>query len=221
MNQACPLCGGYQLSVFSHQAWQSKSAESHFLCGTCDLIFLRPELRLDSAQEKARYDLHENSSEDQGYKNFLQPVVDLCEKLYGADVRAGLRVLDFGCGPHPVLAQWLGELGFELSLYDAFYRTDAEIFAQKFDLVVSTEVFEHLYQPALELERLRRMINEPAGTLLVMTQLHQGTEHFKNWWYASDPSHVVFYSKQSVQWIQKKFQFPRLFVVSGKTVLQV
>jgi 2-polyprenyl-3-methyl-5-hydroxy-6-metoxy-1,4-benzoquinol methylase len=172
-------------------------------------------------EEKARYDNHENSGDDEGYRSFLSPVVRLCSRLVPESGRPQLRVLDFGCGPHPALAHTLESKGFRVSLFDAFYRNDETVFAQKFDLIVSTEVFEHLYYPVIEIERLCRCLDETRGILVVMTQLHQGTDHFGRWWYGSDPSHVVFYSEKTLAWIQNKFKFNQFWVVSGKRELRV
>lgn len=217
----CPLCGSTDFQVVSHQAWVRKSAESHLLCLTCDLIFLRPDLRLTPDQEKARYDFHENDTGDTGYINFLRPVVKLCAELYSLGERPQVKVLDFGCGPHPALAKLLEQVGFQVALYDVFYRPDESTFMQSYDLVVSTEVFEHLFRPEFEIERLRRLLAGEDATLLIMTQLHQGAEHFQKWGYGSDPSHVVFYSRKTLNWIQNRFHFPRFWVVSGKTAFQV
>ncbi len=54
-------------------------------------------------EERAEYDLHENSIEDMGYVNYLD---NFLIKAVDPYINEG-QALDFGCGPEPVLAELL------------------------------------------------------------------------------------------------------------------
>jgi 2-polyprenyl-3-methyl-5-hydroxy-6-metoxy-1,4-benzoquinol methylase len=202
----CPLCVGVHLNVVAHENW---SEPHHFQCLDCDLIFLDTKSRLAPDQEKIRYGLHQNSLQDSGYREFLMPIVRKLEEIFPEGERGSRSVLDFGCGPSSVLAALLHRRGFQVFVYDPYFAPHQEIFERQFDVIVSTEVFEHLYEPAFEIERLRSML-VPNGVLLVMTQLHQGPEKFSSWWYVKDPTHVVFYSEKTMGWIRNRWDFPHL-----------
>ena len=69
----CGLCQSESIDKFaldSQRSWQ------YFHCTHCDLVFRDPHTFLNSIEEKKRYSTHQNSIEDQGYVDFLSPVVN-------------------------------------------------------------------------------------------------------------------------------------------------
>jgi hypothetical protein len=48
----------------------------YFACGTCHLAFVHPQDYLSADEERAFYDTHENSIEDEGYVRFLNVLVE-------------------------------------------------------------------------------------------------------------------------------------------------
>lgn len=190
----------------------------YYQCHECDLIFLEPSERLSARQELARYQHHDNSSEDSGYLKFLQPIVDLIKASYLSRAElSSLRGLDFGSGPKPVLSGHLQQLGILMSCYDLYFHQDQLALRRKYDFVVSTEVIEHLYFPAIEIGRLQSLLR-PEGKIFLMTQLHQGPEHFSSWWYPRDPTHVCFYSRLTMQWLADQFDL-RLLSCDDKSLV--
>jgi cyclopropane fatty-acyl-phospholipid synthase-like methyltransferase len=127
-------------------------------------------------------------------------------KLILNSVPPGSVVLDFGCGRAPVLKHLLEPLGYKVENYDPFFHPDVSVLKQKFDFIASVEVFEHLYSPGAEIARLRRML-KPKGHLAAMTCLVVETVDFASWWYRKDPTHVVFFSKKSFEWISDQHSF--------------
>lgn len=142
--------------------------------------------------------------------------------------------LDFGCGPAPVLVELLNAKGFAVRGYDPFFAPDATLLqpaiasapatgtndsssaspelaavGASYDFIVSTEVFEHLYAPGMELRRLRALLR-PAAALFIATQLHTGAESFDGWWYARDSTHVCFFSQASFEWAREQLGFAAL-----------
>ena len=115
---------------------------------------------------------------------YLWPVV---KRLIG-DIPAGSRILDAGCGQGSFTEQLLGNgrdvCGVELdrsgvdhararcpdarieqaSVYDDLRA----LFGDPFDLVVSLEVIEHLYDPRLFVQRVRECL-KPGGRFVVST----------------------------------------------------
>ncbi len=113
-------------------------------------------------------------------------------------------VLDYGCGPEPVLAELMRRNGFECYIYDPYFFP--ELPENPCDLVISTEVFEHFRDVRAELHKIRSLL-APAGYLAVMTAFHDEIESFENWWYISDPTHICFFSVRTFEWIAEEFGF--------------
>jgi SAM-dependent methyltransferase len=212
MQQECILCNSNSVSVLKPAGTGKKPGNRCFLhCGVCDLIFVPERFHLSTSDEKARYRLHDNSLSNEGYVGMFKDKIALI-KQYCPDVNS---VLDYGCGPGPVLAQLLSMEGFNCDIYDPHFFP--EFPESRYDLVVSTEVFEHLRDIKPELERIKTCLN-PGGFFAVMTGFHDAVESFEKWWYIADPTHICFFSMQTFGWIAEKFGF-RIIYSNGKNFI--
>ncbi len=169
-------------------------------CEACEYIFLDSEYFLSATEEKKVYSLHENSIENSGYvamfERFLKPVLPLGT--------SGRDVLDFGCGPGPVLAQLLEQKGYKSSIYDPCFFPDTKVLQKRYDLIVSTEVFEHLSDPLRVTETIAGLC-KPGGTIAVMTRHHDNDRNsFASWYYRNDPTHIGFFTRKTFAVLAKK-----------------
>jgi cyclopropane fatty-acyl-phospholipid synthase-like methyltransferase len=165
------------------------------------LVFVLPEYYLDAMAEKARYDLHTNSSEDEGYRKYLTKVSDPVIKR----LDKGAHGLDFGSGPGPTLSLIFEEAGFDMKIYDHFYAKYEEVLESKYDFITSTEVVEHLYEPKAVLDKLWSLLNKNA-LLCILTQLYPDQEAFSSWYYKNDPTHVCFFSPKTLTWLADQWK---------------
>jgi cyclopropane fatty-acyl-phospholipid synthase-like methyltransferase len=76
---------------------------------------------------------------------------------------------------------------------------------QKYDFITSTEVVEHLYKPKEVLDRLWSILNEK-GLLCLLTQVYPEKDAFVKWYYKNDPTHVCFFSLETMQWLADEWQ---------------
>ncbi len=190
----CKICNSKKLNKLELK-------ESYYHCPNCDLIFIDEAEIIDPAEEKKRYAQHDNNLENFGYvkmfkrfiKQVLEPYIDNLE-----------TALDFGCGPGPVLADLLKEKGISVDIYDPFFFPEKVFRNKKYDLITSTEVFEHLKNPLKEIEILLEHLKKGAY-LALMTSFHPGPEEFEDWWYKWDPTHITFYNHNTFQEIAKKY----------------
>ena len=204
----CPLCSSKQT-----QLYYTDDIRQYHACSACEFVFVLSNFRLNEVEEKARYDLHNNDPNDADYRRFLSQVADpLCQRL---PKRA--EGLDFGCGPGPTLSVMLEERGYKVDLFDKFYAQDRAVFSRKYDFITATEVLEHLSQPAFELNRLYNMLN-PGGVLGVMTEMLPDNTHFADWYYKNDPTHIVFFSQKTFQYLAKLWR-AKLTIVSDRVVI--
>jgi len=185
----CPLCQ------------ENKSIPFHsdyFKCLNCSFIFLSPKERVDLNEEKRQYDLHENNPDDPGYRKFLSQVIDPLKKYLPIDKK--LTGLDFGCGPGPTLNLMLEDEGIEMSIYDPFYYPITDSLNKKYHVITCTEAVEHFHHPMWEFKKLKDLLQSD-GVIGIMTDLYQEGQDFANWHYIKDPTHVGFFSKESLSWI--------------------
>jgi 2-polyprenyl-3-methyl-5-hydroxy-6-metoxy-1,4-benzoquinol methylase len=157
------------------------------------LIFKKPTDFLNWDEQKLRYDQHENSIDNPGYKEFFEQLL----KPLRTFIKSGQSGLDWGAGPGPVLSQLLTAEGLQMQIYDPVYQPVKPV--GLFDVITSTEVLEHFQEPAASLKEIGSHLKSQ-GIFAGLTQFHQGPEKFANWWYAKDPTHVVFYSEETFRW---------------------
>jgi 2-polyprenyl-3-methyl-5-hydroxy-6-metoxy-1,4-benzoquinol methylase len=101
------------------------------------------------------------------------------------------------------------EQGHRVENYDPFYAPDVGLLLHKYDFIILTEVIEHLRDPALELVRLWDCLN-PGGYLAVMTQMTDDVEDFGSWYYQRDPTHICFWSRDTMIWLSKNLSGAQL-----------
>jgi len=195
MNQdhPCVLCGSDKT-----QPYYSNENSSYFQCLVCELVFTPKRFHLNNADEKSRYDLHQNNPDDVGYRQFLSTVFDPVEKHLTPNAKG----LDFGCGPGPTLSVMFEEQGYKVDLFDKFYANDRSIFNNTYDFITATEVAEHLNNPGDELTKLFNMLSA-GGVLAIMTKILDDQIEFKSWYYKNDPTHICFFSQNTMHHLAK------------------
>jgi SAM-dependent methyltransferase len=168
----------------------------YWRCDVCGARFLDPRQHLPREDEYRHYLHHENHPDDPRYRRFLSRLADpLLERL-----APGLSGLDYGCGPGPALAAMLREAGHRMALFDPCFFPDLRPFDQTYDFITCTEVVEHFHRPAMEFDRLDRMLR-PGGWLAIMTCFQTEDHLFAAWHYRRDPTHVVFYRETTLHHI--------------------
>ena len=197
----CPLCQN------ATEIFTEGESREYQICNLCGLIFVPPRFHISIESERERYQEHENSLENEGYVAMFMEKVSLIKK-YCPQIKTAL---DFGCGYEPVLKILLEREGLKTEVYDSIFFPDSPK-NKSFDLVISTETFEHFKNP---LQDIKWAINHVAtsGFLAVMTRFYPlengkpSEEKFSKWYYKRDPTHIVFYSSKSFHWIADKMGF--------------
>lgn len=197
----CPLCESK-----NHSLIFKDSHREYLRCSECDFVFVPKSYHLSEADEKLRYDTHNNDPVDARYRQFLSQLSEpllkkIPDKSYG---------LDFGSGPGPTLSLMLEESGHSVELYDKFYALNEHIFNKRFDFITATEVVEHLRNPKFELKRLAAIL-KTGGYLAIMTHMLTNGVNFSNWYYKNDPSHIGFFNKKSLMQIANELELEITF----------
>lgn len=191
----CPLCCNLK---YKHHHRDDR--RDYFRCTECHLVFVPAKQRLTIDEEKLVYDQHENHPDDPGYRKFLSQIfAPVCELI-----KSPARGLDFGAGPGPTLSLMFAEAGYDMAIYDPVYAPDESVLVAEYDFITATEVFEHLFFPGKEIEKLISIL-KPSGWLGVMTGRIPSECKFSDWHYIRDPTHVCFYAEKTFHWIASRY----------------
>lgn len=197
----CPLCQ----TLNSKSFFQGPNGH-YFHCSHCDLIYLDSTFYLTSQDEKKRYDSHQNVPADEKYRNYLLSTFRHIQD----DLPPNAKLLDFGCGPTEGLKFVVNALGFYCDSYDPFFFP-RDIFEKSFyHGIILSESLEHFYYPQKELENILSLLRSD-GKLLIRTERHLGEHHFRNWYYQKDPTHVIFFSIKTFEFIAKRYNLESSF----------
>ena len=77
----------------------------------------------------------------------------------------------------------------------------------------------HFYQPQNELELLLSLV-KPGGWLGIMTKLARDESAFATWHYKNDLTHVSFFSKETFEFVAKRYQLELEFVGNDVILLR-
>ena len=174
----------------------------YWKCSYCEAIFLDKEFYLSSNDEYKHYLTHNNDINDPRYKEFLSNLMlPLIERIKPNSIG-----LDYGCGPGPALSLMLREKGYQMFNYDPFFHPKKSNLLKKYDFISCSETVEHFHNPFYEFTRFNELLND-GGIIGIMTNFHSKENIFENWYYIKDPTHVVFYSKNTFLIIAKMFKW--------------
>lgn len=204
---SCPLCAASCIS----DIFYSDRLREYYRCPKCFLIFVPPQFFLSPEEEKNEYDLHQNSSADSGYRQFLSNLFTPMQKR----IQPGSKGLDFGSGPGPTLSVMFEEKGYDVALYDPIYAPDRSVLNCRYDFICASEVLEHFREPAADLSLLWSLL-KTGGWLGIMTGMARDRDAFAGWRYKDDRSHIVFFSENTMAWIAEKWRAK--LMVSGRNV---
>ena len=111
------------------------------------------------------------------------------------------------------------EYGVKIDIYDKFFFKDESYKQNRYDIIISTEVFEHLENPLNEIESLLSILDRD-GLLIIMTNFHDSNiEKFKKWWYVRDLTHVVFYTLETFEYLAKQFKLEIIKCDNKKNII--
>jgi SAM-dependent methyltransferase len=196
----CPIC---DYTCESFQNW-TQTVQYH-TCPNCLYIFKDPSARINPIEEKDRYLTHRNRIDDLEYQGYF-------ERFLTDSVRHLLvpkwKVLDFGCGPQPVLAHLLQtKYDLDVAIFDPFFTANTNVFEATYDLITCTEVIEHIIDPFSVFELFSRLLH-PGGYLAIMTRFHPENERdFLQWFYPRDITHIGFFAEQTFAYLAQTLGF--------------
>jgi len=206
----CKIC--YQTT----KAICDKKKIVYHRCEGCGFISLDDGAMVDNEHEKKHYKKHNNSFECTGYVEMFNNFINEAIKPYKKNIKTSL---EFGCGHTPVLAELLKQQKLEVDHYDLYFFPEKIYETKKYDLITSTEVFEHLKEPKNILKTLVNALNDK-GYIILMTQFpSKSDEEFLNWWYRRDITHISFFTPKSFEIMAKEVGLKVLKLINENIVV--
>lgn len=191
----CKIC-----SSKTDKIVDKKSTKEYDKCSVCSYIALDESFYVDEVRERAHYDKHNNTLESLGYVKMFEDLVGEFVLPYRDKIKTSL---DFGCGEGEVLPIVLEREWISCDRYDLHYFPQKIYKEKKYDLILSTEVFEHLQNPLEVFEELLSHIKKD-GYLLLMSAFHpDNDDEFFKWWYIRDITHIGFFNLNTFSYIAK------------------
>lgn len=194
LSKNCPLCFSENSNHFFRQ---EKLSRDFYRCDFCDLVFVDRGQLVTQADEKKRYQLHDNSTRSPGYEKFLLRLVAAVDK----HVDKAARGLDFGEGPYPMLRELLKENGYLNVLgFDPLFNNQDLGTLGSFQFITCCEVIEHMNKPAQQIEALVKLLNTE-GLLVISTGITEKGIKFENWHYLNDETHINLFSDKTFAYL--------------------
>lgn len=200
----CRICGSNEISEFSIKN------RNYIHCKICGSVCTDSNSFENKEKQKLRYEKHNNSLRDEGYRNFLESFIKpILQELTYLEIN---KILDYGSGPEPELCRLLMQYALEGTIleescdirgWDPFFAPDTDFFKEGADLVTCLEVAEHFENPREDMKKMADCCR-PDGYVAVGTMLLPGISEFKNWWYRSDFTHVAFYTLDGLRFCAEK-----------------
>ncbi|MDD2448543.1 MAG: class I SAM-dependent methyltransferase [Sulfurimonas sp.] len=205
----CKICSA-STALIENQ----KTDKLYHRCTECDYIFMDERFFVDETRERLHYDKHHNNFACHGYVEMFEALIDEFVPLGEIE-----DALDFGCGEGEVLPILIERNGVRCDRYDLFYFPQKVYKDKSYDLIVSTEVIEHLESPLEVLQELSSHLKEGAY-LLLMTRFHpQNDEKFLEWFYIRDVTHIGFFSLKTFEHLASKLSLEIVKHNSKNTIL--
>lgn len=193
----CPVCSSSRIEFF-------RDSFVFLSCLDCSFLWKERSAILSESEEKKRYDLHQNSASDVGYVNWLS---QFNQNALFPFLSFGTRILDFGCGPEPVLSVLHRDAGYQAFWYDKYFYPDMP--NGLFDAVTVSEVFEHLVDPVYWASYIISLLKDE-GIVCIRTQFIQ--DRFdSDWWYFQDTTHISFFTPSVLRQIFGTYQCEEIY----------
>jgi SAM-dependent methyltransferase len=193
-----------------------KTHKTYHTCGGCGYRFLDEMHVVDHDAEFKNYQKHDNSFACGGYVKMFEDLITQVINPYKSHIKTAL---DFGCGEGQVLGTLLTQQGIETDHYDLYFYPQKVYENKTYDLITSTEVFEHLKNPSGVFEKLTKHLN-PKGYLILMTKFTPNKDdEFLKWWYIRDITHIGFFTPQSFEILARNYGLTLIKTLNDDTVI--
>ncbi len=199
----CQICNQTTSLIYKTKVL-NKYDVSYFQCNGCKFIQTEEPYWLKEAYENVITSLDIGLVSRNLYLlDNIPTIIDKCFPL-------AKKMVDYG-GGYGMFVRMMRDKGY------AFFRQDIyceNLFSKHFDIsenpgvridiVTAFEVFEHLTNPLVEIEK---MLKYAENIIFSTVLVPKNVTDFKDWWYITPQTgqHIAFYSIESLEFVAKKY----------------
>ncbi len=203
VHMKCHICQNTTSVIFETKILKKYDVSYH-QCSSCRFIQTDDPFWLPEAYEKIITSLDIGLISRNLYLQEQVPnIINTC-------FTEAKSMLDYG-GGYGMFVRMMRDIGFDFFRQDIycdnlfskhFDITDFQ--NKKIDIVTAFEVFEHLNNPLVEIEK---MFKYSENVIFSTTLIPDDINLFKDWWYVAPETgqHISFYSEESLRFIAKKY----------------
>jgi len=206
----CLICNFETEYYFSkHFAKYNLENVDYWKCKNCGLVFSKTHKEMKEYEwgvlnisYHKEYLGSSRNEDDLNWLNRLRLQTNIILDLVELGILdSALKWLDYGCGDGK-LSEMLSHYNINLQKYDkhmpidSTYINDEEIIPFSFDLVLTTSVFEHIFERN-DLDIIEGLVNN-TGILGLHTLVAESIPNDPEWFYLL-PVHTTFYTNKSMQ----------------------
>ena len=182
----CRICDSPSILFF-------QDTRTFYKCPECRLIFS------EDFPDKKDEENHYKTQWQTTHPDFWKGQVDVLVQLI-TNYRTPKNILDFGSGSGEMTREFL-KRGYDITPLEPMIHgyLKEQNYPAQFDVVIVVEVLEHLQDPWKEIHEIENVLS-PDGIVIFSTLLTNefidrpdAANHFRNWWYKDDPTHVSFF----------------------------
>lgn len=228
-SRICKLCNKTTNYLFSLEVY--KNIQAHYYeCEECNTLQSYHLDAMTPNELKNFYESIKNLNIDSGAAWRQYCIVNRIKSLVNLRVirNSGhkFKVLDFGSGSGFAASCIKFNLGCDVYAYEPYVQSgfssiqcfksiDEVIDNGPYNLVIASEVFEHLNEPLRTLNVIRDLLDKKLSYLFITTGLYIPGKRDKNWKYlaAISGQHVIFYSTQSMKKVGQILDIARIYQI--------
>lgn len=229
----CKLCNEKTNYLFSMEIAQSIQA-NYYECKVCKTLQSYHLDNMSSNELKKFYESSDSLDLDNGAAWRQYCILHRLKTLFRLKIirsfsLENFKVLDFGAGSGFVASSLKFKLGWDVYAYEPytkpyfstvkFLKNIDEVIANKpYNLIVASEVFEHLNKPIDTLNIIRDVLYKDWFYVFVTTGLYIPGKRDKSWTYLAPMTgqHTTFYSTESMKKVGKILGASKIYQIGAE-----
>lgn len=196
----CNVCGRETKHVFSKTIMNKYNDIKYYKCSNCGFLQTDKPFWLNESYEKEAISIDPDRLKRNIFlRNFF---IKFINKLFNKDI----EVLDFA-GGEGILTRLMLDKGYNFKNYDKYsvplysHGHNISNIDTNYDLIVSSEVMEHIENPYEELDYILKYTDNYFFTTCCQI------EDLENWFYLipDNGQHISFYTNNAIAYLAKKY----------------
>lgn len=196
----CNVCGKESQYVFSKNIMNKYKDIKYYKCPNCGFLQTEKPFWIDESYEHEAISIDPDRLKRNIFlRNFLMKFIN---KFFDENI----KVLDFA-GGEGILTRLMLDKGYDFTNYDKYsnplysFGHNISKIDSKYDLIISSEVMEHIENPYEELDTIFKYTDNYFFTTCMQV------DDIENWFYLipENGQHISFYTNNAIAYLAEKY----------------